>query len=404
MNKKDKVLILSSIILAGFIIAVFFHYILGFYLNSPYNTFLFYANQFFDDFTGLIPKLVGFAPYSPPSDWQQYFPLSYLVLTPFAYIKNKLFASVVFGLIFVSFFVYWNIKELACENLDKTQNFRNIFIMTFLSYPFLYVLDRGNFDMIIFIFFTFFVHALYEGKYKKAAILLGVVNAFKPFSFLFPVVFLFEKKYREFFLCVGISLMLILGGFLCFKGNILYQMHILYQSWDSAQNDFVISLKGGLNNSSSLFMALKLYFCVVAQKISPFVLSKIYNWFTIIFTLVTIFFAYREKVFWKRISLLTLYMLAIPTVVFDYKLILLFAPLWLFINNNEKSKFDLIYLVMFGLLLIPKKFMIIHYTLNAIQLGVLSVWLNPLIMLAFMGLIIYEQFLVSKRGKTNGQE
>lgn len=397
MDKCEKILFLSAIVLTGFVMAVMFHYVLGVYLNIPaYETFLFEPKQFFDDFTGLIPKLVGLAPYTPPADWQQYFPLAYLVLTPFAYIKNKVVASIIFASIFAYFFLYQNIKELKCENLDKTQNFRNIFIMTFLSYPFLYVLDRGNFDMIIFIFFTLFVCALQGGRYKKAAVLLGVVNAFKPFSFLFPVLFLFEKKYKEFFLCVGTSFFLIIGGFLCFKGNIFSQMHILLQSWVYAQNDFVLRLKGGINNSSSLFMALKLYFCVVSQKISPLALSKIYNWFSIVFTVAIVFFAWKEKIFWKRINLLTLYMLTIPTVVFDYKLILIFVPLWLFINSKDKTKFDLIYLILFGLLLIPKKYMIVSFANATISLGVFSVWLNPLIMLIFMGLIISEQFLLRK--------
>lgn len=403
MNKENKILILSSIVLTGFIIAVFFHYILGFYLNTKYNTFLFDPNQFFGDFTTLLPKLIGFAPYSPPGEWQQYFPLSYLILTPFAYIGNKVIASMLFGFTFVSFFLYWNIKCLKCNNLEKAQNFRNILIISFLTYPFLYVLDRGNFDMIIFIFFTLFVSAFQRGKYTSAAILLGIVNSFKPFSFLFPVIFLFEKKYKEFFLCIGTTFLFVMGGFLIFKGNIFDQLSVLFQSWVWAKKTFILKANGGMNNSSSLFMALKWYFCYMNNIISPQALDKICHYANSIITLFITFFAWKEKVFWKRITLLTLYMLTIPAVVFDYKLIFIFVPIWLFLNAEEKSKFDLIYLILFGLILIPKKYFIFGLLLKKMYLVIFSVWFNPIIMLTFMGLIIAEQFLRQKKEDINGK-
>lgn len=402
MNKENKVLIISSIVLIGFIMAVFFYYILGFYLGTSYNTFLFSPEQFFNDFTALLPKLIGFAPYTPPSEWQNYFPLAYLFLTPFAYIKNKLISSILFGSIFVGFFLHWNIKNLKCEALDKSQNLRNIFIMTFLSYPFLYVIDRGNFDMITFVFFAFFVFAFQSKKYKTAAVLLGIINAFKPFSLLFLVLFVFEKKYRELFLCLGISFLLVLGGFMIFKGNIFNQISVMLQSWRFAWQTYVLKLNGGMNNSSSLFMSLKYFFCLSHKLTTPFLLDKICNYIGSIITVFTIFFTWREKVFWKKITLLTLYMLTVPSIVFDYKLIFIFVPVWLFINAKEASKFDLIYTILFGLMLIPKKQLILEFVPTEITLGIFSVIFNPLIMLTFMGLIIFERVIINKKENADG--
>jgi hypothetical protein len=48
--------------------------------------------------------------------------------------------------------------------------------------------------------------------------------------------------------------------------------------------------------------------------------------------------------------------LLFPHISVDYKLLHLFIPLFLFINFNKKGKFDLFYIIIFALLLIPKDY------------------------------------------------
>lgn len=404
LNKSGKIFLLANIILVGFVVAVFFHYILGFYckLNYPFNTFLFKPSQFFNDFTSIIPKLRGFAPYTPPADWQNYFPLAYLILTPFLCFKNMFFAYLVFLSTFLGFFGYWNKKFLKLENISVIDNFQIFFIVTFLSYPFLLIVDRGNFDMMIFILFAFFVFAFQEGKYQKSAILLGIINAMKPFSLLFLILFLFEKKYREFFLSIGTSFLLIIGGFMLFKGNIFNQISVMLQSiiWIEKmyilQNDF----NAHLTITSSLFGSLReLLFkypaIIPSNLISNETLLHIYKPLSLFLTAMTAFLTWREKVFWKRITLLVCYMLVVPHFVIDYKLIFLFVPLWLFINSEEKTKFDVLYVILFGLLLIPKRFIVLFLPAG-VQFIEVSVLFNPFIMLFLMALIGYEQRNIKK--------
>lgn len=401
MEKKDKILLLSTIILIGFFIAVIFHYVQGFYLQTPYplNTFLLEPSKFFTDFKDVLPKIKGFAPYSPPSDWQNYFPLAFLVLMPFAYINNVYFAYFLFVSIFLIFFVYCNYRFLKEETTSKLKNFQNIFILSFMSYPFFCLLDRGNFDMIVFIFFVLFVYLFQTKKYSLAALSLAVINAFKPFCFLFLVLFLFEKKYKEFFLSLGFTFILIIGGFLCFKGNIFSQMNVLFLSYMSMKKTYILSLNGGMDFTSSLFMALKDRLCYTHRLITTQMLDKIYMGLSLLITAITLFATYKEKIFWKKITLLTLYMLIVPATVFDYKLIFLFVPLWLFINYQEKSKFDVIYVILFASLLIPKKIVYFWTIAKGWDYVYFSVLFNPLIMLLLMGVIIFEQY---KKRKENG--
>lgn len=401
MNKSEKIFLLANIVLVGFVAAVVFHYVLGFYMQKPYpfDTFLMPPNLAFGDFLDLLPQIKGFAPYTPPGTWQQYFPLAYIILAPFAYIKTRIIAYFIFFSVFLGFFAFANKKFLSCENSNKITNFQNIFILTLLSYPFLFLFDRGNFDMLIFIFFAAFIFSFQAGKYRLAAVFLGIMNATKPFSILFLILFLFDKKYKEFFLSIGLTFLLIVGGFMVFKGDFFNQIVVMLQSWILFQKEYVFETGNwGMANGSSLFTVSKFILCKYgAQPImSTFLLSKLYSCFVAAMTVLITVFAWREKTFWKRISLITLYMLLVPQSVYDYKLIFLFVPIYLFVNAQKQTKSDLIYTILFGLLLIPKHYFIIDLMDKINNLSI-SMFINPIVMLMIISLIIREQFTLREK-------
>ena len=92
-------------------------------------------------------------------------------------------------------------------------------------------------------------------------------------------------------------------------------------------------------------------------------------------------------------TLLFLYILSIPYLVNDYKLLFLFIPVWFFVNSKEKSKFDLIYTILFAFLFIPKNIII---DLNPTDYFSISILINPIIMILLWGLIIFEQYKVKE--------
>lgn len=395
MEKTNKVLLLSSIVLVGFVFAVIFYYVMGFYLLKPYpfNTFLLQPSIAFSDFADMMPLVKDFAPFNRHSYWVNYFPLAYILLFPFSFIKPLILSYLLFISGFLSSLTFMNTKYFYCKTLTKIENFQNIFILTALSYPVLSVLDRGNFDMILFIFFAAFIFLFKKEKYLLSAVVLAVMNAIKPFTLIFLVLFLFKKRFKELFFNIIITTLLVIGGFMLLHGNFFDQVSTLILNLASFQQKYIYSLTyWGMGNTSSLFSCLKILFCIFPSNpiISTALLAKIYTYLSLFATIITILFASREKVFWKQISLLTLYMLLIPQIIFDYKLIFLFIPIYLFINAKEKSRFDLTYIILFGLLLIPKHYFIIDL-LDHMNKLTLSAIINPLIMIIFIGLIIFEQ-------------
>lgn len=403
MEKSEKVALLAGIVLVGFFIGVIFHYVLGFYLHLsyPFNTFLFNPDEAFGDFIKILSIIENFAPYSHPNSWMTYFPLVYIILLPFSFIKNRLIAYLIFASGVLSFLTFMNIKNLYAENLTKVQNFTNIFILTFMTYPILYALDRGNFDLFLFVLFSGFIYAFKKEKYFLSAVLLGIENAMKPFPFLFLILFLLQKRFKEFFLSLVISAVLIFGGFLILKGGFFDQIEVYIKNLIIFKKTWIYGdSANGLSEASSLFAALKFLLCSVNQIISINLLEKIYSYIGFIITVITIYFTCREKTYWKKVALLTLNMLLVSYVIIDYKLIFLLIPIWLFVNAEEKTKFDTAYTILFGLLLVSKKIFVFWIKSGHLgQLITYGVIINPLIMLVFMGLIIFEQFYDKKEVK-----
>ncbi len=408
MEKSNKVLILSSIVLVGFVIAVFYNYVIGGYLAKPYpfNTFLWPSDFAFGDFTEMLYVIKDFSPFKEVDPFINYFPLTYIILFPFVFIQNKIFSYLLFISVFIGVFAYMNFKNFKCPDLTSTQNFQNIFIMSSVSYPFLLLLDRGNFDIFLFVLFVAFIYAYKAEKYLLSSLILAVINAFKPFSFIFLILFLLKKNYRYIFISLLMSFALIVAGFVILKGEFFHQLSVFISNIGLFKQSYVYDNANpyGMRASSSLYMMFKLIFTRFTEQglsLTPF-LAKAYDILNIVITGLIAFFAVKEKVFWKQISLLTLYMLLMPYLTNDYKLIFFFVPIWLFVNAKEKTRFDLIYAVLFGLLLISKN-IIIPYDISNINFWFsLSVIINPLIMIVFIGLIIFEQFKEKKKKIENG--
>lgn len=97
-----------------------------------------------------------------------------------------------------------------------------------------------------------------------------------------------------------------------------------------------------------------------------------------------------EKEFWKKVAILVVTMLLLPHISADYKLIHIFLPLFLFINVSKPNRLDKVYIVLFGLLLIPKDYYLLSKVIS--DSGVsdisISVIINDMALIIMLFLII----------------
>jgi hypothetical protein len=63
----------------------------------------------------------------------------------------------------------------------------------------------------------------------------------------------------------------------------------------------------------------------------------------------------------------------------------LYIALMLFLNSQKQSPYDILYTILFGLLFIPKDYILIHSDIS------IAVFLNPLLMLMIAGTILLDR-------------
>jgi len=397
MEKHEKADLIKLIIAAGFVISVFYHYAMSSYAKFnyyPYNTFLFIPKDKFNDFYNIFRATRDLNPYSSPLS--VYFPFAYLlmyVLSMATFFVRQL-AFAVFVYIFARFAVLY-----VYRNMPQTDGYNKMlsaFIYTFMSYPFLFTLDRGNLEAFLFIFLVLFFEFYQRDKFWLSSLFLSFAIAMKLYPILFLVLFLIKKRYRETFVTVGLVAILTLLPLFIFKGGFVANLNIVLAGSNIGSNP-VFSLFLDNNNfilrSLSLFTFIKvvLYEMNSIDIVNMAVFSKVYSAAgALLIALSMAYVLFVEKELWKQAAIVVFAMLLFPHVSGDYKLIHVFIPLVLFINHGMKSSADKYYAVLFALLLIPKDYYIFTNLVSdsgASDIS-LSVLLNPLIMMLLSAGII----------------
>jgi hypothetical protein len=277
-----------------------------------------------------------------------------------------------------------------------------------MSYPFLFTIDRANAELYTFLFlcgFAYFYNSFNHYKSLFALICLSLAIAMKPFPAIFLVLLASEKKWKNILYVIIFAALITIFSLLCFQGSILENIQGLRRNQAMFVQDYVIG-SGGWPYGVSLFGLIKViaaFVLKISKDIgiisSSDIVRTFFDWVSlllrpysvlslIIVGLVSLYILTKEKIFWKKLALLVFVMNVIPPTSGDYRLLNLFIPLAFFINEPKSSKFDLAYLILFGLLLIPKNYFIIPaMTDMGLSIGVI---INPLLMLIFGFLIIKE--------------
>lgn len=389
----------ASIIFISFLITSVKHFILTNFLNAEYplSTFLFDPSDRFNDFFNMLKVCSSNNPYGIGQiSGSSYFPVAnsimfILGLTGYPYVS--------LGIVYIIFITVlgFYIKKMFGKKLTM-ELLPSFIIITLTTYPFLFNLDRGNIDMVVFMFVVGFFYYSEREKTFISLLFLALSISMKLYPAVFMILLLKDKKYKEIAIVIVLSAIFTLGSLLSFSGTLSENIKALLRNLGEFNQNF--NTFYGLQHNLSLYGVIRVITFIMMTLIDGQVTHGVFTnaipWYTlgvlILFAGICIYILFFEPTKWKNVTILTIVMLLFPNVSFDYRLIFFFIPLMYFIKEETGSKHRNLYLLLFSLLFIPHNYLYLYWDIST---GVL---IYPAIMVMILGMIFYERIRYPSSG------
>lgn len=385
MTKDEKINTLCLIIIIGITIAIVFHFlIMGiiFKQGYPRNTFLFRPDDRFNDFYNPLRGASDLDPYNPDRIYYigGYLPFGYIVAFLFSFIRPwiiSLFILLYGFIIYLGLYIGKNLYD--GEAIKGAKKILRVVCIAYLTYPVLFVIDRANFDMVIFILLSVVILMYQSDSFILSVFPLSFAIAMKMYPGFFLLLYFVDRKFKELFYVLILVLFLSIGSLALLHGGFWTELQKAIVSFDRAREiSFEIGRLIGFNSSlyTVLVFAISSFFPNIASNII-FNISYIFIAMSIIF-IVTTMIIINDYAFWQKILLIVVMMILLFPSSSDYRLLMLYLPMMLFIQNNVKTKNDLIIVIIIGLLLVPKAYINLYSEAN------IGIVLNPLLLMSLM--------------------
>jgi len=398
MLKEEKISLLVLIIVVGFSIAVAYHYVMGYYLGRPWpaNTFLHQPGGYFFDFKLIVRQSAALDPFREDiggfagAPFGQFIGYLFSIIRP-AFLRLFIF----FGSFFAVFFLMARHYLYGLKSKLTSYQLLAIFAIVFLTYPVLFAVDRANFDLLVVPCLFLFAFTYERQKYKASTVFLALAITLKPFAAIFIIVYVLDKKFKDGLLVIFNAVFLTVLSLSLFKDGLFVEtqkyLHALFNNVDYLS-------AGNLQAfTSDLYALLTVGMKFVGDKFGTTMYLPAHPVARIVYAAITaivliyfvIYLWEKPKPLWKVLAVLTILIILLPFNSFDYRLTYLFVPMLMYMATNEKTRNDLLIVILWGLLLVPKNYYAISGEQN------IGVVINPLILIGLLICIIPGAFSIS---------
>ncbi len=396
MTRERKTAWVVLIVLAGFLAAVVAHYVLGQYVvrGYPFSTFLYMANDSNQGYIGQ-PNVLGvhrfgdfyepwitsrdLHPYvgSPLPFASSYFPVTHVLLFPLAQLPLEVGLVLYLGG-FLAFFAAFVYRHAGGDRLSRTQA---ALVLTACSTPVLFLIDRANIEGLLFLFLAGSLLAYRRERFYLAAVLLAVPVAMKGSAGIFWLLFLFDGQIRALLLSVATFGLSSIMALLVLPGTTTANVEGLQSALDT-----LLTATGQGTAGVRHSVSLKAAFTGLGrmdENFNFFVVNYAYVGLAILVGVV-VALALLRPVLWQRVALLSAAMILVPSVSFGYRMLHVYLALALFLATSQRRRTDLLFAVLFGLLLVPKGLPVLYVDVNV------GTVINPLLLLILMGAVVVD--------------
>jgi len=394
-------------IIIGFIVSIIYKIILIDSFNISYAQnipYLFNAFSTFGDYFTNYDQSKLLETYWNKEDVVRanYFPFAYILTYPLTLISSNfgfngsdiglfIFLFTTFSIAFL--IIYYHMNKL--KFLDAIhKKIISAAILTITNYGFLFCFDRANYEIIIYILLAASLIFLLKNKVFNFIFLVVLAAMIKPYAAIYSLllinIYQIKKSiiYYASFTFLFVTMFIVMLSL--FSGPFINNLQTLVQNLDLVNN--VYSNNFLMYYSLSILEPIK-YLSYFFNCINVEIVTNVIVYTTLLSSGVLFF---TKDYLWKKVALLTCLIICLTPVSFDYKLILFMLPILLFINSNEEESAakNIIYAVLFGLILIPKDF---YYFVPGEGLVLnnftsISVIINPILIYTLTVFLFFDMF------------
>jgi len=365
---------LLLILVVGFFVGVATHYQRGVFQGRPYpeNTFLFRPGAQFSDLSATLALSSDPSPYLYPSVGftSNYPPFVHVLLRPLAALPNPLALQVF--LIGVAGATVWLV---ASQLRDVTLPLRLLaaVLVGVINYPMLFMLDRANIEGLALLLVAGAAICASRRSWMWSAVLIGIAAAVKVYPGLYVLVLIGARRYREAAVAVVTAATLTAISLLAFSGGVMANARAFVKSTLAFETTHPGD--NGVQHGSSIAGML-----AAAARHWPEVswIPSLRTPIVVGLLLVGVVAIISGRLaLWQSFAVIGGLTILVPSVAFDYRLILLLIPVTLLLRSRG-GRFRWPAIVLLGLLCVPKGLPVLF---GEVAVGVV---VNPVLLLVLV--------------------
>jgi hypothetical protein len=325
---------------------------------------LFAPRSFFADF---FEFRVRFYDFGKPGFFVQnrdfmYPPAMVLPLEAFYSTAHPFWAFPLFVLASGAFFTVCFFRVLRKQGVRASAAALLALGVAITSYPYVFLLQRGNTEIFVWIAVTLGLWSFYRGHYAWAAVCFGLATALKLYPFIFFGLFLPRRRYREIVLGVFVTVAVTIIGLRALSPHIAYAFH-----WDMGQlqafGKYYAASPWDLGYDHSFFGLVKFVTLPWHPDLTPLV--RPYTRLIAVSCLALYFGRIWKLPLANQILILSVLSVSIPPVSYDYTLVSLYAPIAILCIlalrlPDDKQRILIPYFMLYAAILTPQSYIIFH--------------------------------------------
>ncbi len=399
------------ILVIGMVVALVYHGWQGWGLGKSYpeNTFLFYPEDRYGDFTNPYRFAETGVPYRYVNGGANYFPAAFLIFDGLAWLPpvpaTVLFLTVCSAGLYV-------LLEAALRPVVAHPGWRMLATIALLwTYPYLLVLDRGNTEILLVLMVGASLYYYSRKRFRLSFLLLLPPICFKLYPALLLLLFFRQRLFHWVFIAAASFVFVSWLVLLTFPGTVLENIGYFGHQIDHYNN---IGLLGYRNvaTTASAWNSVKagVWLAYSHSHHGPeFVgqlpfdvihpVLKIYNGTVLAcLVLLTLYVLLVEKSLPRKLLLLLIFMTVSAAGAGDYKMMYLVMAIVVLVLTRERRPWDLVVTCLLAFCVVPKREYLLHF-MGVSDSGKfdasVGVILNPLCMLIALGILLWSGWRAS---------